>query len=256
MKPVITQVLIAIIAVFVCRSAVSASNGCPSASGPKNLKLTAVGIESGSRWAVLTSGIDDKEEIFQERDIIAGCLRLTGVAPNSVVLEEIDSHESFRLYLNGTGGKSRALPPKEACFVRALEGAQSKKVSANVMRIYYPPRSNTSGLPRAVYMNDRGAELFGDEHALGVGQGAEVVYSDGKPRGLRLGANVLNSVLGGVGFIKGDILVSINATGVTSPADVGKLLRAAGNNPVELVYTDAANKGGFVTTYGMIKSVQ
>ncbi len=233
----------------------------------ESIELKGVGYEAESNWVILANPISKEDEPFSLGETAFECLRIKLISPNSVALEDIRSSGLHTVYLTGgsrpTSNLAKTTAEKyerhrssepmqrgnKSSYIQSILKAQPIKTAPNVTKIRFPDDSDTVGLPESIYWNDKQSALFKDHEALGIGEGALVTRMNELVHGVQLGENSENSVLGGYGFKKGDIIVSIGRQEVKSIADVGRLLKKGGNDPIEIVYSNKElNYRGRVTT--------
>jgi membrane-associated protease RseP (regulator of RpoE activity) len=105
-----------------------------------------------------------------------------------------------------------------------------------------------------VYKNERGAALYEDLDALGLGQNPQPRSPDSEIAGVTIGDNSPNSIFGALGLTTGDRIVAINGHEVSNPQDIGRLMREAGNTPIHIGYAEGESSG-VLTTAALIKTL-
>jgi hypothetical protein len=217
-------------------------------------KLLATGIESSGNWALISINETD-EVLVNQGETFAPCASLIRVGNNSIVVSFTRTRERRELFF---GGLSSAIVEQERSpatlrdgFSLAYGGYQTTVLSVNTYKVSYPPFSNSNTLPKVVYRNDRGAALYDDFDALGLGSDFESSTHDSTHKGVTIGENSSTSILGALGLTHGDRVVTINGQNVSNPYDISRIMKEAEDAPIHIGYA-SGDSSGVVTTTAMI----
>ena len=229
------------------------SRSCPPSLTNLSLTLRGTGVEETKRWA-LFSLPNSQEELVGPGDMLQGCFTVEDITTKSATLRLHHSDELRTFFLSGHSMQGVAPTQHQDSngFMRAMTGFTSTAVSPEVDKITYPEYSNNNTLPQAIYLNKKGDALFRDLNALGLGEDAVAESDTSTQRGVQIGSNSEGSLLGSIGLRQGDHIVAINGHFVTTPQEVAAFIRAAGDRPIQISYSDASNEG-ILSTAAMIK---
>ncbi len=228
---------------------------CPGPLADIPYTLRGIGIEEKTKWALFSlKNSRQEEELVEPGEVLEGCFTVIDITNNSATLRSKQNEELRTFYLSGHSMKGRE-PTRHGDsngFMRAMTGFKSTAVSAEVEKITYPEHSNNNTLPQAIYLNKTGDAFYRDLRALGLGDDA-IAESDTSPQqGVQIGSNSEGSLLGSIGLRKGDHIVAINGNFVTTPQEVAAYIKAAGDRPIQISYSDTSSEG-ILSTAAMIK---
>ena len=230
-----------------------AIRSCPPTLTNLAYTLRGTGVEETKQWA-LFSLQNSQEELVGPGDELEGCFTVVNISTRSATLRLQGSNELRTFYLSGHSAKgveSNSQEPSSG-FMRAMTGFTSSAISPEVEKITYPDHSDNNTLPQAIYVNKKGDSLYRDLNALGLGEDAVAESDTSTQRGVQIGTNSEGSLLGSIGLRQGDHIVAINGNFVTTPQEVAAFIKAAGDRPIQISYSDASSEG-ILSTAAMIK---
>lgn len=220
-----------------------------------SLTVRATGVESSGNWALVA--MNGREDILvNEGDALGHCLSLSGVTNNSIVVRATTTGEERQFFFGGfsTAHVEQKRPTSNSRdgYMRAVEGHQITPVSSTIDKIEYPPFSNSNTLPQVVYRNEQGAALYDDFEAIGLGRDPQSQAPESGLAGVTIGDNSTNSIFGALGLTAGDRIVAINGHHVSSPEEIGRIMREAGDATIQIGYAEGESSG-VITTAALIK---
>ena len=229
------------------------SHSCPPTLTNLPYTLRGAGVEETKRWA-LFSLHNSQEELVGPGDELAGCFTVVDISTKSATLRLHGSDQLRTFFLSGHSATGVESIPHEDSngFMRAMTGFTSTAISSEVDKITYPEHSNNNTLPQAIYLNKKGDAFYSDLNAMGLGTDALAESDSAMQRGVQIGSNSEGSLLGSIGLRQGDHIVAINGTFVTTPQEVAASIKAAGDRPIQISYSDASNEG-ILSTAAMVK---
>ena len=229
------------------------SRHCPTLLRETSYTLQGTGIEDGNRWALLRYK-NSEDELFSPGDVVDACFTVMAVTNNSIILQSRTSADIRTLFLSGYSSprlETEGLRDSDG-LVRAVLGYRTQPISKEIDTITYPEYSDNNTLPHSIYYNRRGNDFYNDLSAIGLGKDARPQSPDSPHRGVEIGSNSEKSLFGSLGLRRGDRIVAINGHFVTTPREVAEYLRAGGDAPIQISYSDDLN-AGTVSTAAMVK---
>ncbi len=229
------------------------NRSCTSTPPGLSYSLRGTGIEETTRWA-LFSVPNAQDELVSPGDMLEGCFTVVAITHNSATIMSQQNNEFYTFFLSGHSkqGVEPTTGQDLSGFMRAMTGFTSTAISPEVEKITYPDHSDNNTLPQAIYLNKKGDALYRDLNALGLGEDAVAESDTSTQRGVQIGTNSERSLLGSIGLRRGDHIVAINGNFVTTPQEVAAFIKAAGDRPIQISYSDASSEG-ILSTAAMIK---
>jgi hypothetical protein len=235
-----------------------ARHKCKQSLKDFSLSLRATGIETSGNWALLSIN-GDENILVNEGGIFADCFSLSKVTKNSIIVSATRTRSSKEFFFGGfstahEAGQAAVRTARDG-FTTAYKGYKITQVSANMYKLSYPPFSNCNTLPQVVFRNERGAALYDDFETLGVDNNSESKRADVTSEGVPIGKNSSESIFGSLGLTEGDRIISINGKKVSTPKDIGRIMRDSGDAPIHIGYSEGSSSG-IITTTVLINRVQ
>lgn len=221
------------------------------------ITVKGVGVEPSGNWAIFETSASQENEVINEGAVLNSCYRIKKITSSLITLSNLHTGEEHFLYISTNTQNSSLKPALEAGprseqeqLLRATRDSTIDYVSDSVRRINYPPFSNTGDLPRTIFINRYGSKLFEDHNKLGIGEES----IPGSTQGVRIGKNSNDSLLGGCGFVDGDIIVAVAGRDVKFSTDITQALQdAKSSEPIRVDYIDGNRVGsGIMSEYLMI----